>query len=83
MPFTSVSAEKEMPVVFETSKVAVSEGSFGTVCGIQLAAVFQSPEVGLLFHVALAAKTVVPKKPKTTALVTRRSCVLVRLGRWK
>jgi hypothetical protein len=35
--------------------VAVSEGPFGTVAGVQLAAVFQSPFVGLRFQVALPA----------------------------
>ena len=38
-----VAAEMEMAVVFETSKVAKSAGPFGTVFGIQLVAVFQSP----------------------------------------
>ena len=33
----------------------VSAGPFGTVAGVQLAAVFQSPLVGLKFHVALPA----------------------------
>jgi hypothetical protein len=39
------------------AKVAVSEAPFGTVCGVQFVAVFQSPEVGLSFQVALPAKT--------------------------
>jgi hypothetical protein len=38
------------------SNVAVSAGSFGTVAGVQFAAVFQSPLVGLRFQVALPAK---------------------------
>src|SRR2546423_15115464 len=55
MPFTSVVPEFEMLVVFEMSKVAVSDGPFGTVAGVQLAAVFQLPLVGLRFQVALSA----------------------------
>jgi hypothetical protein len=56
MPFTSVLAERETPVVFETANVAVSGWPLGTVGGVQFAAVFQSPEVGFAFHVALPAK---------------------------
>ncbi len=44
-----------MPVVCETSKVAVSVGSLGTVAGVQLLGVFQSPLAGLRFQVALPA----------------------------
>jgi len=55
MPFTSVLAESETPVVFDTSNVAVSDDPFGTVDGVQFAAVFQSPLMGLRFHVALPA----------------------------
>ena len=43
MLFTSVLVESETSVVLETSKVAVSDGPFGTVAGVQLAAVFQLP----------------------------------------
>ena len=56
MPFTSVLAERETPVVFEAANVAVSEGPLGTVGGVQFAALFQSPAAGLVFHVALPAK---------------------------
>jgi len=53
MPFTSVLAESETLVVFETPKVPVSEAPLGTVAGVQLAAVFKSPLIGLRFHLAL------------------------------
>ena len=55
MPLTSVFAEIETLVVFETANVAISAGPLGTVIGVQLAAVFQSPEPGLRSHVALPA----------------------------
>jgi hypothetical protein len=54
--FTSVLAERETPVILDALNVAVSEGPFGTDDGVQFAAVFQSPELGLVFHVALPAK---------------------------
>jgi hypothetical protein len=41
--------------IFEFGKVAVSAGPFGTVRGLQFAAVFQSFVVGLTVHVALPA----------------------------
>ena len=48
-------AERETSVMLETSKVAPSSEPLGTVAGVQLAAVFQSPLAGLRFHVALPA----------------------------
>ena len=48
-------AERETSVMLETSKVAPSSEPLGTVAGVQLAAVFQSPLAGLSFHVALPA----------------------------
>ena len=56
MPLTSVLSETETPVVLEDANVAVSAGLVGTVRGVQLFAVFQSPVAGLAFHVALPAK---------------------------
>ena len=50
--FTSVAAESRIVGLLEVAKVAVSLGPFGTVFGIQFAAVFQSPLVGLVRHVA-------------------------------
>lgn len=57
---TSVEAEKERLVVSEAPNVATLEGPFGTVDGVQFAAVFQSPEAGLVFHLALPAKASLP-----------------------
>jgi hypothetical protein len=45
-----------MLLVFEASNVPLSEGPLGTVAGVQLAGVFQSPLVGLRFQVALPAE---------------------------
>src|SRR5262245_29323618 len=53
IPLTSVEDESDRAAALERPKVAVSDGPFGTVCGVQLAAVFQSPLVGLRFQVAL------------------------------
>src|SRR6266487_2577021 len=55
MPSTSVSAEIETLIVCENAKVAVSPSPLGTVIGVQLSGVFQSPEVGSSFHSALSA----------------------------
>jgi len=38
MPFTSVLAERETPIVFEAANVAVSDGPLGMVGGVQFAA---------------------------------------------
>ena len=43
--------------MFEAANVAISDAPFGTVFGVQFAAVFQSPELGFVFHVALSANT--------------------------
>ena len=40
------------PAVFDAENVAMSLGPLGTVCGVQLAAVFQSLLEGLTFQVA-------------------------------
>src|SRR4026207_1687760 len=55
MPLTSGFAEIEPSVVFERPNVAVSAGPLGTSFGVQLAAVFQSPEMGSRSHWALIA----------------------------
>ena len=54
MPLTSVFAEMDTLVVFERGNVAVSTDPLGTVVGVQFVAVFQSPELGLRFHVGAA-----------------------------
>ena len=64
---TAVSAESEIAVTLETSTVAISVGLLGTVFGIQLASVFQSPFVGLRFQVALPSAVQGPdrwRRPK-------------------
>jgi hypothetical protein len=56
MPLISVLRDRETPAKFETPKVAVSLGSFGTLAGVQFVAVNQSPFVGARFHVAPTAR---------------------------
>ena len=71
IPLTAESAEIETLGVLERVNVAVSAEPLGTVIGVQLAAVFQSPDPGLRSHVALPAwlswmqsiKTNAPKIP--------------------
>jgi hypothetical protein len=55
MPLTSVFAEIEPLVIFERAKAAGSAGPLGTPMGVQLAAVFQSPEMGSRSHWELIA----------------------------
>ncbi len=55
MPSNVVKADCVTLVVLDVAKVAVSVAAFGTVAGVQLAAVFQSPLVGFRFQVALPA----------------------------
>ena len=65
---TSVFAEGARLVVFEEAKVALSAGPLGTVFGVQLRAVFQSPLVGLRFQVALPAEAAAAtRKDKDTS----------------
>src|SRR6266516_4683932 len=45
----------ETLVMFESAIVAVSVGPLGTLVGVQLSGVIQSPEVGSNFHSALSA----------------------------
>jgi len=51
-----------MLVRFDAPKVAMSVVAFGTVCGLQFAAVFQSPLVGFLAQVALPAKELIASR---------------------
>jgi hypothetical protein len=55
IPFSVTLDERETLVTLEDSKVAISDGPFGTVGGVQLPGVFQSPLAGLRFQVALPA----------------------------
>src|SRR5437763_13595941 len=73
IPSTVVFDETEMAVVFERANVAVSAEVLGTVAGVQLAAVFQSPEAGLRSHSALPAWAIAEVKsirllPTNTAI---------------
>src|SRR6266487_1140034 len=62
IPSTVVFAETKMAVVFESANVAVSAGPLGTPIGVQLAAVFQSPEMGSRSHWALIAYATVGRR---------------------
>jgi hypothetical protein len=74
-----VFAESETPVVSEPSKVAVSEGPFGTAAGVQFAAVFQLPELGFVVQVALPARADAALKIKQQNLSPRTGemCIVV------
>ena len=56
MPLTSVVTAMKGRLILEVANVAVSAGPFGTVAGVQLVAVIQSPVAGVAFQVALPAK---------------------------
>jgi len=84
---TSVLAEVETPVVLETPNIAVSAAPLGTVAGVQLIAVFQSPLTGLARHFALPPKAVAAAKSKKSSvgaaaseLTTLRHCPGGRLS---
>ena len=65
-------AVTETAGLFETANVAMSAGPFGTVSGVQLAAVFQSRLVGLDFHVALPANAVLRAASKSINMAAVR-----------
>jgi hypothetical protein len=67
-------------VTFDVPKVAMSVVEFGTLCGAQFAAVFQSPLVGFFAQVALPARLVMgirkarkqeKRQRRTRAFITR------------
>jgi hypothetical protein len=66
---TCVLAESATLVVFEISNVAMSPGPLGTVAGVQLVAVFQSPLKGKKFQVALLATA--DRVPETRVKASR------------
>src|SRR3954466_11917316 len=70
MALSSTSLDKVMEGLFEVAQVATSLGPLGTALGTQLVAVFQSPEVGLRFQVALPAKAPRVKAEWTIRRVT-------------
>src|SRR5689334_14132796 len=61
MLLTSVVAERETAGILETLKVAICVGPLGTVGGVQFAAIFQLPVVGLSFQVALPPLALIAK----------------------
>ena len=69
MPFTSVLAERESAVFVDVLNVAVSADELGTVRGIQLLAVSQSPVAGPAFHVALPAKLLLAVASRSVRMV--------------
>jgi len=70
MPFTSVFADRETPVVLEDANVAVSDAPLGTLGGVQFAAWFQSPVAGLVFHVALPARVLLAVENRSSNIAT-------------
>src|SRR5450432_720408 len=74
MLLTSVLAERETPVTLETPNVALSAELLGTVAGVQLEAVFQSPVRGLRFHVALPAEAACVKSKASSRADKRDAC---------
>jgi hypothetical protein len=52
--------------------------AFGTVCGLQFAAVFQSPLVGFVAHVALPAKEGRCAAKSSSAAAVRQLNVFIR-----
>jgi hypothetical protein len=80
MPFTSTLDESDISVMFEAANVAVSLGPFGTVLGIQLAAVFQSPLIGSSCQVALPANPACIVRPKHKMQMSKRRLVDVAIS---
>jgi hypothetical protein len=88
MLLTSVVAESETAVLVDVAKVAVFDGPLGTVNCTQLLALFQLPEAGLAFHVALPANalptdntrmatTIVGKRRGRGVRPERRLCLFI------
>ena len=76
MPSTVVKAEKEMLVMPDALNVAVSATPLGGPPADQLAALFQSPDTGLVFQVALPARLgwLLSIKIKTGKVRARKKC---------
>ena len=72
--------DKDILVVLETPKVAMSAGPLGTVAGVQFAEVFQSTESGVVFQVALPARAdcMLANKKSAGIHVTRRKVCSIR-----
>ena len=76
MLFTSIDEAIETLTVLETPKVATSFGPFGTVAGVQFAAVFQSLLIGLELQVALPAKEWTAIKHEQTQMTGKSLFIL-------
>src|SRR4051794_18739760 len=63
-------------VTFDAPNVAMSVGEFGTVWGVQFAAVFQSPVAGLLLQIALPAREGRCAAENSSAAATRNLSLL-------
>src|SRR5262245_49873895 len=79
MPLTSVSSEIETSVVCERPKVAISAGPLGTSSGVQLAAVFQSPEIGSRSHWALIAYVTVGTRKMREQLIAAAMSLVIEV----
>src|SRR5262245_60508420 len=82
MLLTSVSAEIDTSVLCESPKVATSAGAWGTTFGVQLAAVFQSPEIGSRSHWALIAYATVGTSNITEQRIAARISVFIVISRF-
>src|SRR4030095_12646136 len=83
MLLTSVSAEIDTSVLCESPKVATSAGALGTTFGVQLSAVFQSPEIASRSHWALIAyATVGTSNISEQRIAARISVFIVISGVW-
>jgi len=78
MLLTWVSSDIETKVVFDRPKVAISAGPLGTLAGVQLAAVFQSPEMGSRSQVALPARANSARKNIRPEAVSETKSLLVK-----
>src|SRR4030095_11002727 len=83
VPVTSVSCDIETTCVVEKLKVAVSSGPFGKSPCFQLAAVFQSADMGDSSHSALIAYvTVGMRNIREQRIAARMSVFTVTSGVW-
>src|SRR5262249_58851077 len=67
---TSIAPDVLILVVPEAPKVAISDGPFGTVRGVQFAVVSHVPSRGVAFQVALPARASRVKEPVRITTIT-------------
>ena len=79
MPLTSVFAEMDTSVVFERPNIAMSAGPLGTSIGVQLAAVFQSPEMGSRSHCAVIAYITVGTRNSSEQRIAARISLFIEV----